>query len=110
MTAGVRPDPAIDPKRGTVHLWSRNAVLPTRIQACLRRDTPLKVRDNGWAASNEPMDYYIVSSLSATVEREAARHNAIPVVLPAATVWLAAKLDEITAAGKDVSICVRKAP
>jgi hypothetical protein len=103
-----RPDPTIDPKRGTVYVWAKDSVLSEPLHHCLRRDTRIDIRNLKGLTVTARLDFYIVTSLSASAEWEALRHHAVPVALPAASVWLASEIDRITAQGENVSIAYRK--
>ena len=105
-----RVDPTIDPRRGTVYVWAKDSVLPEPLHQCLPRHAPVDLRNHRGLTETARLDYYIVTSLSATVEWEALRHHAVPVSLPAASVWLAGEIDRITAQGGNVSIGYRRLP
>ena len=103
-----RPDPRIDSSRGTVYVWAKDALLSEPLKFCLRPDTRVDIRNLKGLTVTARLNFYIVTSLSASAEWEALRHHAVPVALPAASVWLASEIDRITAQGENVSIAYRK--
>lgn len=108
MGARVSPvDHLIDHSLGTVRVYSRDKRLPPKIASCIDIRIPVVV-DNFAGLPRGGVDYYIVASLNASVESEAARLGAIPVSLPAAAGWLADKISRATQQHRDVHICMRR--
>jgi hypothetical protein len=99
--------PATDQKLGKVVVWGRKASVPRLLRECIPSRAPLGTHDSekDWPSR---ADFYIVRSLSAEVEWEAAQLHAMPVCLPAATDWLTGRIYERCKEGGQTWICLRR--
>ena len=109
MPTANKWEPPTNRRLGQIVIWVRKGTVPLYLRECLPTGAAWSVRDRAkdWP---DRCDYYIVSALSADVEREAAHMQALPVCLPAAQGWLIRALAQRAGKGETTWICMRRRP
>jgi hypothetical protein len=99
--------PSVDLKLGRVSVWGPKASVPPMVRECIPGRATLSVHDSekDWP---KRADFYIVKTLTADTEWEAARLFALPVCLPAAAEWLTERIASRCQKGETTWIVLRR--